>query len=147
MMQKLKAAVLSTPLFLLLLACVPAGADVLTPTGASYPEWTDEEKALPIATRKIEEDAESAHWFVRLTESEKPHTHDADLTVFVLSGKALLHYADRALPTVQGDVIRIPKGVEHWAEVTPGEVCEAYALYVKTAPKEEDHGQPEPAAS
>lgn len=119
-------------------APAPAQADVVRPDGTKRPAWTDEEKALPIAARKLEEDGRSSHWFVRLSESEKPHTHEADLTVFVMSGQAKVHLGERSLFAREGDVVRIPKGLTHWAELAPGVVCEAYALYVKDAPKEND---------
>jgi mannose-6-phosphate isomerase-like protein (cupin superfamily) len=116
----------------------PARADVVRPDGTKRPAWTDEEKALPVAARKLEEDDRSSHWFVRLSESEKPHTHDADLTVFVMSGQAKVHLGERTLFAREGDVVRIPKGITHWAELAPGAVCEAYALYVKDIPAGHD---------
>ncbi len=121
---------------LMLSAAAPVSADVVSPAGTKRAVWTAEERALPIATRKIEEDDRSSHWFVRLSESEKPHTHDADLTVFVLSGQTKVHLGERTLFAGEGDVVRIPKGLTHWAELAPGAVCEAYAVYVKPAPME-----------
>jgi len=121
-------------------ASAPARADVVRPDGTKRAAWTVEEMALPIAARKLEEDERSSHWFVRLSESEKPHTHEADLTVFVMSGQARVHLGERTLFAGEGDVVRIPKGLTHWAELAPGAVCEVYAVYVKDAPKEEKEG-------
>ena len=117
-----------------------AKADVVTPEAKSRIEWSVEETALPIAARKLAEDERSGHWLVRLTASEKPHTHDADLTVFVLSGEAVVHYdGGVSYPSKAGDVVRIPRGMVHWAELAPGAVCEVYAVYVFEPKPEESH--------
>lgn len=133
-----KVFIAAAALFIIMLGSESVRADVVRPSGSKRPVWTAEEQALPVATRKLEENDRSSHWFVRLSESEKPHTHDADLTVFVLSGQARVHLGERTLFSDEGDVVRIPKGLIHWAELAPGAVCEAYAIYVKDAPRRVD---------
>lgn len=112
------------------LGAAEARATVVHLTGPQQVEWTDEEKLKPVAARQLEDFGTNSHWMVRLSQSETPHKHDADLTVFAVRGQARLHIGDAVWPIHEGDVVRIPKGVEHWAELAPGDVCEVYAVYV-----------------
>ncbi len=105
-------------------------AALVYPGHKSEIEWTKKEKAEPIAKRLLKEDKRARHYVIRLTASEEPHVHDQDLTVFVLEGKTDLHIEDELIPVSEGDVVRIPQGTRHWAEVSPGSVVEVYAIYV-----------------
>lgn len=114
----------------LLLVIPQVEAALVYPGHKTEIEWTKREKAEPIAKRLLEEDKRARHYVVRLTASEEPHVHDQDLTVFVLEGKIALHIEDKLISVSEGDVVRIPQGTRHWAEVSPGSVVEVYAIYV-----------------
>ena len=95
------------------------------------PQWEDWERAKDVAVRPLWKDRTSSHFLVRLAVAEKPHVHDShDLTVFVLAGKVRVHLgADRSVDMVPGDVIQIPHGLRHWAQILHTSASEAYVVF------------------
>jgi mannose-6-phosphate isomerase-like protein (cupin superfamily) len=92
-------------------------------------EWTEADRAKPIAKLDVSRDASSSHHIIRLAGPEKPHVHDRhDLTVSVMSGRARLHVADEVHEMGPGDVALIPHGMRHWAEPIGG-VAQAYVIF------------------
>lgn len=91
--------------------------------------WTDEEAAQPLVFKLLGQTNEASYHLIRVGASESPHTHDRhDIIVTVLRGRAKLHLADRLFPVRPGDVIEIPRGVVHWAELKGKETCEIFAV-------------------
>lgn len=50
-----------------------------------------------------------------------PHSHTFEQVVFIVSGRVIFHVGDDAMEAGPGSVIRIPPGVEHYAEPVGGE--------------------------
>ena len=64
------------------------------------------------------------------TNQSRPHVHEAhDLVVFVLDGEAIFHYKDSTTRIQKGDVIEVPKGVVHWAELMNDRPAVGYAVF------------------
>ena len=93
------------------------------------PEWTSEELHGALVRRELKQTAQTTVQIIRLSQTEKPHIHDMyDVTVFVLKGEFLMHLLKQSHAVKTGDVIEIPRGTEHWAEIIKGPV-EIYALF------------------
>lgn len=84
--------------------------------------WSPEESQQDIALKTLRQTPEASFHLIRLKGTERPHVHDHhDLTVFVLSGKARVHFATRSVEVGPLDIIEIPRGHMHWAEnISPG---------------------------
>jgi quercetin dioxygenase-like cupin family protein len=112
-------------------ACVSAPTGVIHRPDSSLDsfQWTAEEKAQPLVFRLLGKTNEASYHVIRVGASEEPHTHNRhDIVVTVLRGAATLHLADRTFPVRPGEVIEIPRGVVHWAEMAEGAVCEIFAV-------------------
>jgi len=106
-------------------------AEVVSHQNSFYQaNWSQEEKERGVAERTIRKTDEASYHFVRLNVSEKPHVHYThDLVVFILSGTAKVHLGDQTFEAKTGDVVEIPRGNEHWAEIIRREPCELYAIF------------------
>jgi mannose-6-phosphate isomerase-like protein (cupin superfamily) len=114
-------------------ACgTPATAGrIVDPRGvAEAAVWSAAEQQKDVAVRTLHvSDTASVH-LVRLARAEKPHVHeDSDLAVFVLRGSVHMHFGERVIPVVAGDVIEIPRGASHWAENAGDSPSEAYVVF------------------
>ncbi len=97
---------------------------------SSQVEWTKEELEKEVALRNLRDTQEASFYLIRLSASERPHTHDFhDLVVFVLEGEGLVHLTDKTFKVKPGDVIEIPRGVVHWAEIIDNKPCVVYAIF------------------
>ncbi|MFT5207436.1 MAG: mannose-6-phosphate isomerase-like protein (cupin superfamily) [Candidatus Omnitrophota bacterium] len=95
-------------------------------------EWTKAELGQDIAKRDLFINSVCSHHIIRLSKSEAPHTHpNRDLSIIILSGAVHMHYGDRKIVARQGDVIIIPHGEEHWAEVAANKIAVAYAIFTQ----------------
>jgi quercetin dioxygenase-like cupin family protein len=144
-MPSLSAPRLSVLLVLFLPAVAALAGKVVDPGGVVRPEpWTREERAAPIARRDLGRTPEASFALLRLTASESPHVHDRhDLTVTVLSGRSRIHFADRAVDLSPGDVVHVPRGAVHWAEVLGRRAVEVHVTF--TPPFDGTDNRPVPA--
>lgn len=93
-------------------------------------KWIEAESRSDIAIRKLRQTKDASFQIVRMNTAEKPHVHDRhDLTVFMLKGEALMHFADRKVEIRAGDIIDIPRGAPHWVENRSKEASEAFAIF------------------
>ena len=98
--------------------------------GIWEPSWTKEELLQNIVVRSLQVTPETSHHIIRLKTAEKPHIHNHhDLTVFVLQGKAIIHFSNQDLLVNAGDVIEIPRGIVHWAENLDKRGSQVYAVF------------------
>lgn len=104
---------------------------LVTPEGTfSETLWPAAEKNRDVTIHRIWQSPGVSFHEVRLEGSEKPHVHDEhDLTVMIRTGKARVHFKDHIAELEQGDVLAIPRGVEHWAEKRGKKASEAYAIF------------------
>ncbi len=99
-------------------------------------QWTVAEKAAGVGNRTLFRDEGVSHHLIRLNRSEVPHTHPRrDLTLYVLAGRIEMHYAKKVVSSRQGDVIVIPRGQEHWAEVVGEDIPVVYAIFTEASQK------------
>jgi quercetin dioxygenase-like cupin family protein len=94
-------------------------------------EWTQEELKQEVIVRNLEITPHASHHIIRLNKNERPHIHEThDLVVFVLEGEALFHLEDnKVIPVRKGDVISVPRGVSHWAELIQERPVVGYAVF------------------
>ena len=98
--------------------------------GIWEPSWSADELSKEIVIRHLGVTPETSHHIIRLKTAEKPHIHKHhDLTVFVLQGKALIHFGEQQLLAKTGDVIEIPRGIVHWAENLDKRGSQVYAVF------------------
>ena len=131
-MRTFRCAIGSLCVLVFLVACIPAEKGrVVSPHAALRAiQWTEEEQGREVALRTLRVTREASFHLVRVRAAEKPHVHDAhDGTVFVLSGRFLVHFGERSVVVGPGDVIEIPRGVPHWAENISSEPSEAYVIF------------------
>ena len=108
----------------------PPGRIVAPERGRAHAEWTVEERGKDLVVRNLRRTQEASFHLIRLRTAEPPHVHDRhDLTVFMLTGAGLIHLAGRVEQVGPGDVIEIPRGVEHWAENRDPQASEVYAVF------------------
>lgn len=130
-MVKIYAVLFAAVLFPLV-SCVttPEGKVVSPRRVMEEVSWSDEELARDFAIRNLNRTREISTHIIRLNGQETPHAHDQhDLTVFVLSGFAAMHFEKRVTALGPGDVIEIPRGNYHWAESLQGQPCQVYAVF------------------
>ncbi len=95
-------------------------------------EWTKAELEQDIAKRDLFVNSVCSHHIIRLSKSEVPHTHpNRDLSITILSGAIHMHYGEKKIYAKQGDIIIIPHGKEHWAEVAADKISVAYAIFTQ----------------
>ncbi len=93
-------------------------------------EWSKKEKEENIAIRHLSRNEYSSSHLIRIQGEELPHYHDGhNLTVYILSGKSIVHFKDHEVTLYEGDVITIPKGIYHWAENIDGEASVVFATF------------------
>lgn len=95
-------------------------------------KWSAAQLEMDVAIQPYDDHTEENHsqFIVRLKGKEKPHYHDYhDLHIQVLSGQAIIHYAERTQKVTAGDTIVIPKGTYHWAENTGTEASVVLATF------------------
>ena len=104
---------------------------VVTPkSNLDIDDWTAKEKRLPLARRLIRRTDEASFHLLRIRESEVPHVHDEhDLTVTVLSGRSRIHFKTRSVLLRRGDIVHVPRGEMHWAEVLGDGPLEVHAVF------------------
>lgn len=103
---------------LLIGGCAAPTPRVLTPQGllGDVP-WTEAQRRQEIAVHPVQRSAAGSTSIVRVRTAEKPHVHEkTDLVVTVLRGTVRMHLAQQMVQLSPGDVIVIPRGVEHWAQ-------------------------------
>jgi quercetin dioxygenase-like cupin family protein len=111
----------------------------------AMPDWTAEELAKPVAPRRIGGDEHHTEFLIHLGTAEKPHTHDQhDLAVTLISGGGRIHIGDTVTEMRPGDVMRIPRGVPHWAENTAPGGSVAYAVFTPAYDGTDTHPLPAP---
>ena len=118
---------------LALTSCASGGGGtprLLSPDGMAEPGWSIEDRQLNIATREVRSTESETLVWVRAKGSEKPHYHDrTDMTVFVVSGRVLMHIDQRAVDAKAGDVIDIPRGTLHWVENKSSDASVAFVVF------------------
>jgi len=114
-----------------LTSCQTARWAVITPDESSRRiEWSPEELAQEAAIRTLRQTSEASYHVIRLNQSERPHYHDHhDLAVFILSSEALVHYGSKTIKARQGDVVEVPRGTLHWAELIDSKPSEVYVIF------------------
>jgi len=112
-------------------ACQTTDWAVITPEdGFRNIEWSDEELYQEAGKRTVRITSEASYHVILLNESERPHYHDYhDAIVFILSGETFIHLENETFIAVPGDVIEIPRGTLHWAELVDDKPVEVYAVY------------------
>ena len=96
----------------------------------SNASWTAAELQLEIAVKPLYRSKEASTHLIRLKGKEKPHFHDHhDLSVSVLSGKSVIHFKDREVTMMPGDVVFIPQGILHWAENIDPSASVVFAVF------------------
>lgn len=130
-MRKIYGYGFLTAALLLLPACAGARTGVIhRPESAlaSF-DWTADEMSRPLVFKLLGKTREASYHLIRVGASEQPHTHDRhDIIVTVLRGNATVHLGRRVFRAEPGDVIEIPRGMVHWAEIAEGASCEIYAV-------------------
>jgi quercetin dioxygenase-like cupin family protein len=118
-------------LALALLAATAGGWKLVDPGGVVRPApWTAGERAAPVARRDLGRTAGASFALLRLGASETPHVHDRhDLTVVVLSGRSRVHFEGRSVDLSPGDVVQVPRGAVHWAEVLGRRPVEVHVTF------------------
>lgn len=92
--------------------------------------WSAADRAAPVAVHTLRATDSASHHIVLLNLAEKPHVHDrSDLTTFVLTGHVRMHFQDRVVDMLAGDVVDIPRGQLHWAENVSTEPSEGYVIF------------------
>tara|TARA_B100001971_G_C18247272_1_gene575292 strand:- start:349 stop:771 length:423 start_codon:yes stop_codon:yes gene_type:complete len=93
-------------------------------------QWSQDELTSDVAVKNLRATAEASFHLVRLKGAESPHIHDRhDLTVFILSGTSTVNFKDHAISMGPGDLIKIPRGVLHWAKNIGQDPTQAYAIF------------------
>ncbi|MCB9799995.1 MAG: cupin domain-containing protein [Candidatus Omnitrophica bacterium] len=93
-------------------------------------DWVEKEKTSDLSVRNLKKTDAASFQIVRLNKAERPHVHENhDLTVFVLSGEAIVHFGDEQVAAGAGDIVEIPRGVAHWAENRSKQGSEVYTLF------------------
>lgn len=116
---------------LLLPWSVMAAPQVLLPAeNPDWNTWSDEERAKPIAIRHLYRSESLSTHLIRIQAAEPPHVHDRhDLTVTLLSGKLVLHFEERNVTLMPGDVVVIPQLEPHWAENVADDASVAFVTF------------------
>lgn len=128
-------ASLLTPLALvaawLSAACAPSTPPrVVSPTTDTVAAEAPVGAAEDLSVVHLRKGRATSHHLITLRGREQPHVHDrSDLSVFVLRGAVIMHFADREVRVGPGDVVDIPMGAFHWAENVSDEPSVAYAVY------------------
>lgn len=93
-------------------------------------DWSVEDRSKPIAIRHLYRSAGYSTHLIRIQDAEKPHVHDRhDLTVTLLTGRMVLHFDQRDVTLVPGDVVVIPLGRPHWAENVAEDASVAFVSF------------------
>lgn len=93
-------------------------------------DWSGETPSGVLTVKTLNVTPEASYHLIRLTGAEKLHIHkDHDLVVFILKGKANMHFENEIKPVKPGDVIELARGVVHAAEQTDQEPVEVYAIF------------------
>ncbi len=93
-------------------------------------DWSSETPSGVLTVKTLNVTPEASYHLIRLTGAEKLHIHkDHDLVVFILKGKAHMHFENEIKPVRPGDVIELARGVIHAAEQASQEPVEVYAVF------------------
>ncbi len=112
-------------------ACAPSAPPrVVSPTTDTVAAEAPVSAAEDLSVVHLRKGQATSHHLITLRGREQPHVHDrSDLSVFVLRGAVVMHFADREVRVGPGDVVDIPRGAFHWAENVSDEPSLAYAVY------------------
>lgn len=76
----------------------------------------DEKKATLVIKELYRDDQKSSH-IILMNGAEKPHYHDRHtVEVLLVKGKSRLHLDTKTIDLVPDKMVRIEKGLLHWAE-------------------------------
>ena len=115
---------------ILLTACTHNPKIVFPKKGYQNVQWSAKEQSQNISVRHLAHTEYSSSHLIRLKGAEKPHFHDYhDLTVTIISGKAIVHFWNHEVVLEKGDVVTIPKGVYHWAENIDSDASVVFATF------------------
>ena len=115
---------------ILLTACTHNPKIVFPKKGYQNIQWSAKEQSQNISVRHLAHTEYSSSHLIRVKGSEKPHFHDYhDLTVTIISGKAIVHFWNHEVVLEKGDVVTIPKGVYHWAENIDSDASVVFATF------------------
>ncbi len=139
-MSMRRSSILGWVAVLWLAGCAGSGGQLFSVEQGGYPiAWSEAELVKPLAMRTLRRSEEMSVHVVRLAGDESPHVHDhSDLTVTLLRGRVRMNLAGRTFVMEAGDVVEVPRGVEHWAENLFGPRSEAYVLFTPPL-REGDH--------
>jgi 1,2-dihydroxy-3-keto-5-methylthiopentene dioxygenase len=73
-----------------------------------------------------------------LNRFNKEHWHDEDEVRFIVHGRGLFHFAPKegevfSLEMVKGDMIRVPRGTQHWFDLCQDRTIRAIRLFQDTS--------------
>ena len=115
---------------MLLTACTHKPKIVFPQKGYQDVQWSATEESKNISVRHLAHTEYSSSHLIRIQGAEKPHFHDYhDLTVTIVSGKSIIHFANHEVLLEQGDVVSIPKGIYHWAENIDSEATVVFVTF------------------
>lgn len=98
--------------------------------GVRAVQWTAEQLDLDIAIQTVRTTPHASFHWVRARGAEKPHIHErTDMTVFVVSGKVVMHIGELHVDAAPGDVIDVPMGTPHWVENVHSEASTAFVIF------------------
>lgn len=69
----------------------------------------------------------------------RPHSHPNEQIVVILGGRAVFHVGDAEVPVERDDVLVIPGGVEHYAEVVGDEPVVDLSIFT---PRRDEYATP-----